>query len=82
MTVGKKISRKVTVIEVTCLCEENMESWHSININKYLALKNNHRIYWLVCGTFCSGGCCKGVLLYVSFTHCFEKLGFNQANLQ
>ena len=38
MTVGRKISRKVIVIEVTCLCEENMESWHSIN-NKYLALK-------------------------------------------
>ena len=39
MTVRRKISRKVIVIEVTCLCEENMESWHSINISKYLALK-------------------------------------------
>ena len=27
------------LIELTCSCEENMESWHSTNINKYLALK-------------------------------------------
>ena len=31
--------RKVTPIEVTYPCEENMESWHSTKINKYLALK-------------------------------------------
>ena len=31
--------RKVIVTELTCPCEENMESWHSTKINKYLALK-------------------------------------------
>ena len=28
--------RKVILIELTCSCEENMESWHSTKINKYL----------------------------------------------
>ena len=32
--------RKVILIEITCRCEKNMESWHSTKINKYLALKS------------------------------------------
>ena len=31
--------RKVVFIELTCPCEENVESWHGTKINKYLALK-------------------------------------------
>ena len=33
------VLRKVILIELICPCEENMESWHSTKINKYLALK-------------------------------------------
>ena len=27
--------RKVILIELTCSCEENMESWHGVKFNKY-----------------------------------------------
>ena len=30
---------KVILIDLTCPCEENMQSWHGTRINKYLALK-------------------------------------------
>ena len=30
--------KRVILIELTCPCEENMESWHSIKLNKYSAL--------------------------------------------
>ena len=30
---------KVILIELTCPCEENVESWHSTKINKHLPLK-------------------------------------------
>ena len=33
------VLRKFILIELTCPCEENMESWHGAKINKYLALK-------------------------------------------
>ena len=39
ITIFSNVLRKVILIELTCLCEENMESWHSTKINKYLALK-------------------------------------------
>ena len=39
ITIFSNVLRKVILIELTCLCEENMESWNSTKINKYLALK-------------------------------------------
>ena len=39
ITIFSNNLRKVILIELTCPCEENMESWHSTKINKYLALK-------------------------------------------
>ena len=39
ITIFSNVLRKVILIELTCPCEENMESWHSTKINKYLALK-------------------------------------------
>ena len=39
ITIFSNSLRKVILIELTCPCEENMESWHSTKINKYLALK-------------------------------------------
>ena len=38
-TIFSNSLRKVILIELTCPCEENMESWHGTKINKYLALK-------------------------------------------
>ena len=39
ITIFSSALRKVKLIELTCTCEENMGSWHSAKINKYLALK-------------------------------------------
>ena len=39
ITIFSNVLRKVILIELTCFCEGNMESWHSTKINKYLALK-------------------------------------------
>ena len=39
ITIFSNSLRKVILIEVTCPCEENMESWYGTKINKYLALK-------------------------------------------
>ena len=39
ITVFSNNVRKVILIELTCPCEENMESWQSTKINKYVALK-------------------------------------------
>ena len=37
-TIFSNVLRKSILIELKCPFEENMESWHSTNINKYLAL--------------------------------------------
>ena len=39
ITIVSNSLRKVIVIELTSPCEENMESWHGTQINKYSALK-------------------------------------------
>ena len=39
ITIFSNSLRKVILIELTCPCEENMESWHGNKINKYLVLK-------------------------------------------
>ena len=39
ITIFSNALRKVILIELTCPCEKNMESWHSTKINKYLTLK-------------------------------------------
>ena len=36
ITIFSNNLRKVILIELTCPCEENMKSWHSTKINKYL----------------------------------------------
>ena len=44
ITIFSNSLRKVILIELTCPCEENMESWHGTKIIKYSALKtmNEH----------------------------------------
>ena len=39
ITIFSNSLRKVILIELACPCDENMQSWHSAKINKYLALK-------------------------------------------
>ena len=68
--------RKVILIDLTCPCEENMESWHSTKINMYLALKtiiesNGWCVELFAVEFGARGYCSKSVLC------CFKKLGFN-----
>ena len=68
-------------MELTCWCEENMESWHGTNINKYLALKTIIEskgwcveLFAVEVGT--RGYCSKSVL------SCFKKLSFNNKRIR
>ena len=68
--------RKVILTELTCPCEENMESWHGTRINEYLALKTTIESNGLSVEHFAvkvgsTGYCFKSVLC------CLKKLGFN-----
>ena len=68
--------RKVTLIELTCPCEEIMESWHGTKPNKYLALKtiiesNGWCVELFAVEVGARGYCSKFVLC------CFKKLGFS-----
>ena len=76
ITIFSNILRKVILIELTCPCEENMESWHSTKINKYLALKatiesNGWSVELFAVEVGARGYCLKSVLC------CLKKLGFN-----
>ena len=76
ITIFSNNLRKVILIELTCPCEENMESWHSTKISKYLALKtviesNGWCVEHFALEAAARGYCCKPVL------QCFKKLGFS-----
>ena len=77
ITIFPNVLRKVILlIEVTCPCEENMESRHSTKINKYLALKttieyNEWSVEHFAVEVGARGYCSKSVLCYL------KKLGFN-----
>ena len=38
ITIYSNSARKLILIELICSCEENMEKWHDIKVNKYLPL--------------------------------------------
>ena len=76
ITIFSNVLRKVILIELTCPCEENMESWHSTKINKYLALKatiesNGWSVELFAVEVSARGYCPKSILGYL------KKLGFN-----
>ena len=76
ITIFSNSLRKVILIELTCPCEENMQSWHSTKINKYLALKtviesNGWCVELFAVEVGARGYCSKSLLC------CFKKLGFN-----
>ena len=81
ITIFSNNLRKVILIELTCPCEENMESWHSTKINKYLAIKttieSNGWCVELYAVEFGARGYCSRSALC-----CFKKLGFNNTPLR
>ena len=72
ITIFSNNLRKVILIELTCPCVENMESWHSTKIKKYLGLKtiieSNGCCVELFAEVGARGYCSKSVLC------CFKKL--------
>ena len=76
ITISSTSLRKVILIELTCPCEENMESWHNTKINKYLALKtiiesNGWCVEPFAVEVGARRYCSKSALC------CFKKPGFN-----
>ena len=70
ITIVSNILRKVIFIELTCPCKENMESWLSTKINKYLE-SNGWSVELFAVEVGARGYCSKSVLC------CLKKLGFN-----
>ena len=73
ITIFSNSVRKVILIELTCPCEENMESWRGTKINTFLALKTivEESNGWCV-ELFAVEAGARG---YCS--NCFKKLIFN-----
>ena len=72
ITIFSNSLRKVISIELTCLYEENMESWHGTKINKYSALKTIIESKgWRAVKVGARGYCSRSV------SCCFKTLGFN-----
>ena len=76
ITIFSIVLREVILIELTCPCKENMESWHSTKINKYLALKatiesNGWSMELFAVEVGARGYCSKSILC------CLKKLCFN-----
>ena len=67
--------KRVILIELTCPCEEDMESWHSIKLTKYSALVESILLNGWCVDLFAievgARGCCSR-----SATTCLKRLGF------
>ena len=73
ITIFSNKLKRVTLIELTCPCEENMEAWHNVKVNKYMPLKSviesngwNVDLFAVEVGT--RGYCSRSVLC------CFKSL--------
>ena len=80
ITIFSDVLTKVILIELTCPCEENMESQHSTKINKYLALRttiesNERSVELSAVEVGARGYRSKSVLC------CLKKLGFNNSKI-
>ena len=76
-----KSSKRAVLLELTCPCEENMENWHSQNLNKYTPLaKVIEKNGWVV-DLFAIEVAARG---YPSkwLPICLKRLGFNHKVVQ
>ena len=72
--------KRVILIELTCPCEENMETWHNVKINKYLPLKsviesNGWSVDLFAVEVGARGYCSRSVLC------CFKSLGLRNRTI-
>ena len=68
------------LIELTCPCEENMEAWHNVKVNKYLPLKsvienNGWSVDLFAVEVGARGYCSRSVLC------CFKSLGLRNRTI-
>ena len=66
----------VIIIELTCPCEENMESWHHKKVEKYNQLcnavkQNGWKVHFFAVEIGACGYCAESLRI------CFRQLGFN-----
>ena len=72
--------KRVTLIELTCPCEENMEAWHNAKVNKYMPLKsvienNGWNVDLFAVEVVARGYCSRSVLC------CFKSLGLRNRTI-
>ena len=81
ITIFSNLSKRVIIIELTCPCEENMESWHNSKMAKYAPLKtviegNGWCVDLFAIEVGARGYCSKSV------SCCLKKLGFNNKTIR
>ena len=74
ITIFSNKLKRVILIELTCPCEENMEAWHNVKVNKYMPLKsviesNGWNVDLFAVEVGARGYCSRSVLC------CFKSLG-------
>ena len=79
ITIFSNKLKRVILIELTCPCEENMEAWHNVKVNKYLPLKsvienNGWSVELFAVEVGARGYCSRSVLC------CFKRLGLRNHN--
>ena len=76
-----KSSKRAVLLELTCPCKENMESWHSQKLNKYTPLakvtENNGWAVDLFAVEVAAPECSSRLL-----SICLKRLGFNNKIVQ
>ena len=69
-----RTTKTVIIVELTCSCEENMESWHATKFGKYDPLCSAIKI-WLVHTFLCCGS---RSLRILCFNSCLVRLGLTR----
>ena len=80
ITIFSNKLKRVILIELTCPCEENMEAWHNVKVNKYMPLKsviesNGWNVDLFAVEVGVRGYCSRSVLC------CFKSLGLRNRTI-
>ena len=80
ITIFSNKLKRVILIELTCPCEENMEAWHNVKVDKYLPLKsviknNGWSLDLFAVEVGARGYCSRSVLC------CFKSLGLRNPTI-
>ena len=80
ITIFSNKLKRVILIELICPCEENMQAWHNVKVNKYLPLKsvienNGWSVDLFAVEVGARGYCSRSVLC------CFKSLGLRNCTI-